>query len=126
MPEITVTHIVLLALSAIIGLIVGWVIRGSRIAEEKAAINAGWNERIAAQDLTEEQRQAIDALSQESGPTLGYAYGETDRIVFAAKGTMNLLEAGLPGLLGLGMSFDMDNLVHSIITRTGALDGAES
>lgn len=74
-------------------------------------------ERIASQELTPEQRQAIDTLAKESGPTLGYAYGEPERVVFAASGTMSLLDAGLPSLLGLGASFEMDDLFHSIMTR---------
>jgi ferric-dicitrate binding protein FerR (iron transport regulator) len=81
-------------------------------------------EVIASQELTEEQRAAIEALTQETGPTLGYAYGETDRILFAASGTMSLLDAGLPGLLGLGMSFDMDSLFREIMTRGHAVDDA--
>jgi hypothetical protein len=73
-------------------------------------------ERIAAQDLTHDQRAALDAPASEGGPTLGYAYGEPERIVFAASGTMSLLEAGLPGLLGLGGNFDMDGIFRSIMT----------
>ena len=72
-------------------------------------------ERIASQELSEEQRSAIEALAGESGPTLGYAYGEPNRIVFAASGTMNLLDAGLPSLLGLGGSFEMDGLFKGIM-----------
>jgi len=82
-------------------------------------------ERIAAQELTDVQRQAIEALAREGGPTLGYAYGESDRIIFAASGTMNLLDSGLPGLLGMGASFDMDGLFREIMTRGHGDDGAE-
>lgn len=62
MPVITITHVILLVLSAIIGLIVGWLIRGGRSAQEKAAINAGWKERIAAQE-TEHHRLVIQNRS---------------------------------------------------------------
>ncbi len=79
--------------------------------------------RIAAQELTDAQREAIAALTAESGPTLGYAYGETDRVVFAANGTMSLLDAGLPSLLGLGMgSFDTEGLFRSML-GSGDADG---
>lgn len=69
MPEFTVTHIALLALSAIVGLITGWVIRGGRSAQEKAAVNAGWNERIAAQEsehhrLVMQNRGLMDKISE--------------------------------------------------------------
>ncbi len=50
MPEFTVIHIALLALSVAFGLVLGWVIRAKRSAQEKAAVNAGWNERVAAQE----------------------------------------------------------------------------
>ncbi len=49
MPDVTVINIILLALTAVIGVIVGWVVRGRRSSQEKAAINAGWQEQIEAQ-----------------------------------------------------------------------------
>jgi hypothetical protein len=97
-------------------------------------------ERIASRDLTEEQRRALDALASESGPTLGYAYGEPERVVFEASGAMSLIDAGLPGLLGIGGGFgpggfgpggfgaggfggggfDLDGLLRSIVTPPAA------
>lgn len=49
MPEITVTHIALLAGALIVGMIIGWMIRGNRSVGEKGAINAGWQEQLEAQ-----------------------------------------------------------------------------
>ena len=49
MPEITVTHIALLAGALIVGVILGWLIRGNRTVTEKSAINAGWQEQLKAQ-----------------------------------------------------------------------------
>ena len=49
MPEITVTHIGIVVGALIIGVIVGWVFRGSRAASEKTAINVGWQEQLEAQ-----------------------------------------------------------------------------
>ncbi len=49
MPEITVTHIVLLAAALLAGVIVGWVFRGNKGSSEKAAINLGWQEQLEAQ-----------------------------------------------------------------------------
>ena len=81
-------------------------------------------ERIASRELTAEQREALDALAAESGPTLGYAYGEPERLGFAASGTLSLLDAGLPGLLGLGGgSFEMDGLFRSIVSHGATADG---
>lgn len=55
MPEITVIDIALPALTAVIGVIIGWAMRGRRSSQEKAAINAGWQEQVEAQ-RTEHQR----------------------------------------------------------------------
>ena len=49
MPEMSVLHVVLLAITTAIGAVVGWVIRGNRSQEEKAAISLGWQEQIEAQ-----------------------------------------------------------------------------
>lgn len=49
MPEITVTHIALLAGALLIGVIVGWIFRGNKGESEKAAINLGWQEQLEAQ-----------------------------------------------------------------------------
>ena len=49
MPEITVTHIALLAAALIVGIVIGWIVRGNRASSEKAAINLGWQEQLEAQ-----------------------------------------------------------------------------
>ncbi len=49
MPEITVTHIVLLAAALLVGVIVGWIFRGNKGSSEKVAINLGWQEQLEAQ-----------------------------------------------------------------------------
>lgn len=69
MPEITVIHIALLALSIIIGLVIGWIIRGNRCAQEKIAVNKGWQEQVDAQQnargrLAEQKKNLIDQVSQ--------------------------------------------------------------
>ena len=69
MPDVTVIHIILLALTAVIGVIVGWVVRGRRSSQEKAAINAGWQEQIEAQRaehqrLVEQGKGLMDQISQ--------------------------------------------------------------
>lgn len=69
MPEITVIHIVLLTLTAVIGVIIGWALRGKRSLNEKAAINAGWQEQIEAQRtehdrLVNQNKGLMDQISQ--------------------------------------------------------------
>jgi len=59
-------------------------------------------DKIAAGGLTAAQMEALEELRGQTEPTLAYAYGEEDRIVFAAGGVADLLSTGLPALLGLG------------------------
>ena len=68
MPKITIISIALFAASTIAGAVIGWVIRGGRSGQEKAAINLGWNERIAAQEsehhrLVIQNRGLMDQIS---------------------------------------------------------------
>jgi len=49
MPEITVIDIAALAAMAFIGIVIGWILRGHRSADEKAAVSAGWQDQIDAQ-----------------------------------------------------------------------------
>jgi predicted flap endonuclease-1-like 5' DNA nuclease len=60
MPEITFVHIALLAAAALIGLIVGWIVRGSRATQERRAINAGWQEQI------KEERSEMERLAKQN------------------------------------------------------------
>lgn len=69
MPEITVIHIALMAFTAGIGAVIGWSARSSRSGQEKAAINAGWQERVAAQGaehhrLVLQNKGLMDQVSQ--------------------------------------------------------------
>ena len=60
MPEMNITHIVLLALSALIALIVGWFSRGLRAREERRAINASWKEQLR------EERDELERLTEQN------------------------------------------------------------
>ena len=69
MSEITVVHIVLLAAAALIGLVVGWIVRGSRAVRERRAINAGWQEQLKeerseSERLAEQNKYLMDQNSQ--------------------------------------------------------------
>jgi predicted flap endonuclease-1-like 5' DNA nuclease/uncharacterized protein YoxC len=55
MPEITAIHFTLLVLVALISAVAAWALRSKRAVQEKAAINAGWQEQMGAQ-RTEHQR----------------------------------------------------------------------
>ena len=69
MPEVTVINVALLALTALVGMIVGWFVRGRRSSQEKTAINAGWQEQIEAQRaehqrLVHQSKGLMDQISQ--------------------------------------------------------------
>ena len=69
MPEITVIQIVLLAIAAIAGVLAGWIIRGNRSEQEKAAVSSGWQEQIAAQRkehdrLLEQNKGLMEQVNQ--------------------------------------------------------------
>jgi predicted flap endonuclease-1-like 5' DNA nuclease len=69
MPEITVTHIVVVAGALIIGIILGWIVRGGRSNGEKMAINKGWQEQLEAQRneherLLDQNKSLMDQNSQ--------------------------------------------------------------
>jgi predicted flap endonuclease-1-like 5' DNA nuclease/regulator of replication initiation timing len=49
MPDLTVTHIALLAVALIVGVVVGWNFRGNKSNSEKSAINVTWQEQLQAQ-----------------------------------------------------------------------------
>ncbi len=69
MPELNVVHIAIIAAMTVVGAIVGWVLRGNRSQEEKAAVSAGWQEQINAQRtehdrLTDQNKGLMDQISQ--------------------------------------------------------------
>ena len=69
MPELNVVHIAIVAAMTVVGAIVGWVLRGNRSQEEKAAVSAGWQEQINAQRtehdrLTDQNKGLMDQISQ--------------------------------------------------------------
>jgi predicted flap endonuclease-1-like 5' DNA nuclease/cell fate (sporulation/competence/biofilm development) regulator YmcA (YheA/YmcA/DUF963 family) len=69
MPEITVIHIALIAAALLVGVIVGWIFRGSRSVGEKTAINIAWQEQFEAQRqeherLLEQNKSLMEQNSQ--------------------------------------------------------------
>lgn len=69
MPEFTVIHIGIFTGLTVIGVIAGWVMRGNRCAQEKEAVNAGWQEQIEAQRtehsrLADQNKSLMEQVSQ--------------------------------------------------------------
>lgn len=69
MPEITIVTIAIIAAALIVGMTIGWIVRGKRSKSEKAAINAGWQEQLEAhrsenQRLVEQNKSLMEQNSQ--------------------------------------------------------------
>ena len=69
MPEITAVHFAIFALLFTAGAAMGWIMRGDRCARERIAVNAGWQERVEAQErdherLQEQNRNLMQSVSQ--------------------------------------------------------------
>lgn len=70
MPEITAVHYAIFSLLFTAGVLLGWIIRGDRCARERIAVNAGWQERVEAQDeelqrLSEQNKDLMHAVSEQ-------------------------------------------------------------
>ena len=69
MPDIDIIHIVLLVITAIVAAVAGWILRGNRAEQEKAAVSSGWQEQIEAQRkeagrLLEQNKSLMEQISQ--------------------------------------------------------------
>jgi predicted flap endonuclease-1-like 5' DNA nuclease len=69
MPDLTAIEFGLLGVLLLLGLVVGWIIRGARSATEKIAVNAGWQEQIARQRseherLAKQNKSLMEQISE--------------------------------------------------------------
>lgn len=69
MPEITLTLFALLATMLALGFVLGWILRGGRIAREKTAINTSWQEQMSAQKsehdrLADQNKSLMEQISE--------------------------------------------------------------
>lgn len=113
MPDITVVQIGLLTLAAVVGIIAGWVMRGNRCAQEKLAVNTGWQEQLEAQRsehdrLLGQNKNLMEQVSQyqasqkdatnrakELSSALKEAFGKRDELQREIKDVRNTLEAAV-------------------------------
>jgi hypothetical protein len=63
---------------------------------------AGGLSRMGGEGLSDSQRQALSALTADAKPTVAYAYGEPDRVIFAGTGPGGPFGLGLQALSGFG------------------------
>jgi predicted flap endonuclease-1-like 5' DNA nuclease len=69
MPEINVIHIAIISAMTVVGTIIGWILRGNRSREEKAAVSSGWQEQLKAQRtehdrLTDQNKGLMEQINQ--------------------------------------------------------------
>ena len=69
MPELTVSHLVLLAVVAAVAAVAGWLLRASRAAAEKEAIKTMWQEEVDRQHkegrrLADQNKTLMEQVSQ--------------------------------------------------------------
>ena len=69
MPEISAALIAFIAGSVAVGAAIGWITRGNRCAQEKIAVNEGWQRQLEAQRtehtrLLEQNRALMEQISQ--------------------------------------------------------------
>lgn len=84
------------------------------VYQDLGGVMASIAERLADGQLTDEQRAQIDALSSQAEPTLGYAFGESDRIVIAASSDGDLVSSMLTRLLGLKNPAGMEQTLQTL------------
>lgn len=71
------------------------------VYQDLSSVLQAMAERMANGEMTDEQQATLDQLADEREPTLGYAYGDPDRITFAAASHGDTLSDLL--LRGLGV-----------------------
>lgn len=113
MPELSAIEFGLLAIMLVLGLVLGWIARTSRCAKEKMAVNAGWQEQIAAQkseheriakqnkglmeQISENQASHKDSKmrAQELSDALKETFAHRDELQGQAKDLRDNLDAAL-------------------------------
>jgi predicted flap endonuclease-1-like 5' DNA nuclease len=131
MPDLSATHIVLLAVLTGVGAIAGWILRGKRTEHEKAAVSAGWQEQIEAQrkesarlvhqnkglmeQVSQFQAQHTDAKNRAKELSLAVqeAFARRDELQREIKDVRSSLETVLS---------ERDQLASNIQTRTTDAD----
>lgn len=86
------------------------------VYQDLASMASSIAERLArGQALTDEQRATLEAFEAQSGPTLGYAYGERDRITFAASSDGDAIRTLLLRVLGLKNPAGFESLFRNFL-----------
>ena len=144
MPEITVTHIIVVAGALIVGIILGWIVRSSRSASEKTAINEGWQEQLEAQRnehdrLLDQNKSLMDQNSQyqasnkdakmrasELSDALKEAFERRDELQRQMKDIRGNLEAAVSERDELRRSTAADDLAEELQNKDARIEKLDS
>jgi predicted flap endonuclease-1-like 5' DNA nuclease len=138
MLELNAIHIAIIAVMTLVGAILGWIIRGKRAAEEKAAVSAGWQEQINAQRtehdrLTDQNKGLMEQISQyqasnmdaknrakELSAAVQEAYGRRDELQREIKDIRGNLEVAMTERDQLQSDMSAKTEDYSVIQRKDA------
>ena len=138
MLELNAIHIAIIAVMTLVGAILGWIIRGRRAAEEKAAVSAGWQEQINAQRtehdrLTDQNKGLMEQISQyqasnmdaknrakELSAAVQEAYGRRDELQREIKDIRGNLEVAMTERDQLQSDMSAKTEDYSVIQRKDA------
>lgn len=144
MPEITVTHIIVVAGALIVGIILGWIVRSSRSVSEKTAINEGWQEQLKAQRneherLLDQNKSLMDQNSQyqasnkdakmrasELSDALKEAFERRDELQRQMKDIRGNLESAVSERDQLRSSAAADDLAEELERKDARIEKLES
>ena len=85
------------------------------VYQDLAAVARSVAEKLGSGRLTDEQSEALDAMAATNKPTLGYAYGEPQRIVVATSSETDVMGGLLMQLLGLRNPAGLGQVMNGIL-----------
>ena len=132
MSEINVVHIAIIAAMTVVGAIIGWVLRGNRSQQEKAAVSAGWLEQINAQRtehdrLTDQNKGLMEQINQyqasnKDGKNRAKELSEAVQEAFARRDDLQREIKDIRGNLEVAMN-ERDQLQSNISSSTDVSAG---
>ena len=141
MPELNVIHIAIIAVLTLVGAVLGWISRGRRSDEEKAAVSAGWQEQVNAQRtehdrLTDQNKGLMEQINQyqasnrdaknrakELSEAVQEAYGRRDELQREIKDIRGNLEVAMTERDQLQSDMSAKSSDDSVIQRKDAQIG---
>ena len=133
MPELNAVHIAIIAVLTVVGAVVGWIFRGRRAQDEKAAVSAGWQDQINAQRtehdrLTEQNKGLMEQINQyqasnKDAKNRAKELSEAVQEAFARRDELQREIKDIRGNLETAMS-ERDQLQSDMNAKAGECDDA--